>query len=102
MMYKVRTSIDNEQKARMIARYLVEARAVVSAHIRRAETIYAWNEEVVEDIEWEIECLTTCPSEMRSIVHGMHSYELAEMIVTKIQGTDAIEHWCLDWCEKQE
>lgn len=102
MMYKVRTSIDDERKARMIARYIVESEAAVSVHIRRVETIYQWKGEVVEDIEWELESLTTCPSEVATIVKGMHSYELGELITEKTQGSDAIEQWCLDWCKKQE
>ena len=102
MMYKVRTTIDDEHKAHLLAKYLVESRASVSVHIRRAETVYAWNEEVVEDVEWEIECLTTCPSQVESIVKGMHSYELAEMIITPLKVPDKIEEWCIGWCEIQE
>ena len=102
MMYKVRTSIDDERKAKMIAKYIVESEAAVSVHIRRVETVYQWKGEVIEDIEWELESQTTCPSQVATIVKGMHSYELAEMVIEKTKGSDAIEQWCLDWCKIQE
>lgn len=101
-MYKVRTSIDDERKAKLIAREIVESRSAVSVHIKKIETVYAWEDDVVEDIEWEIECLTSCPSEVESLVKGMHSYELAEMIVEPLIVPDSIRNWCLSWCEKEE
>lgn len=102
MIYKVRTSIDDERKAKLISRYLVDSHAAVSVHIRRVETIYAWDNEVTEDIEWEIECITSCPSEVKSIVTGMHSYELAELLITPVNASDKIEEWCIGWCDKIE
>lgn len=102
MIYKMRTSIDEERKAKIIAKYIVSSHAAVSVHIRRADTVYAWDDEVVEDIEWEIECLTTCPSKVESVVKGMHSYELAEMIIIPVKAPDKIEEWCIGWCEDQE
>lgn len=101
-MYKVRTSIDDERKAKLIAQEIVESHSAVSVHIKKIETVYAWNDEVVNDFEWEIECLTTCPSEVTNLVCGMHSYELAEMIVEPLIVPESIREWCLHWCEKEE
>lgn len=101
-MYKVRTSIDDERKAKVIAHEIVESHAAVSVHIKQIDTTYAWEGEVVDDVEWEIECLTSCPSQIERLVNGMHPYDLAEMIIEPLVVPDAIRDWCLEWCKTEE
>lgn len=99
MIYRTRTSIDEEWRAKMLASELVESKAAVSVHIRKVDTVYAWEGEVYKDIEWEVEAITSCPSQVANLVKGMHPYDLPEMIIDKLNAPDKIEEWCIGWCE---
>lgn len=101
-MYIVRTSIDDEKKASIIAREIVESRSAVSVHIRRIESVYSWQDDVYNEVEWEIESITSCPSEVENIVRGMHPYNLPEFIIIQLLANAEIKNWCEGWCKSTE
>ena len=98
-MYRVRTSIDSENKAAIIANEVVSSGAAVSVHIREIRSIYAWEEKVFDEKEWEMESITSCPDEVERVIKGMHPYDCPEFIVDKIAVSEEIEKWITSWCK---
>lgn len=92
-LYKFRTSINDHQQAKNIARAIAECEVASSAHIRAVESIYRWQGKIVEENEWEIECLCAEIDPIKRIVNGMHPYELPEMIFEEIECTKEIAEW---------
>ena len=98
-MYRVRSSIDNENQAVLIAKELVQSHAAVSVHIRTIRSVYQWKEQVYDEQEWELESITSCPDEIERIIKGMHPYECPEILIDIIQTSDKITEWITGWCK---
>ena len=98
-MYKVRTSIDSKEKAKEIATKLINHKVAVSVHIREVNSMYQWKGGVYDEIEWEVEALTSNPEEAGKVIDEYHSYELPELIIIKVEASEGIEKWCNDWCQ---
>lgn len=98
-MYKVRTSIDSKEKAKEIATKLINHKVAVSVHIREANSMYQWKGNLYDEIEWEVEALVSDPEEAGKVINEYHSYELPELIITRVEASKGIEKWCNDWCQ---
>jgi uncharacterized protein involved in tolerance to divalent cations len=64
--------------------------------------VYSWNDETYNEIEWEIETVTSCPSEVKRVVKGMHPYVLPEFIIINLVADKEIKAWCDGWCKYEE
>lgn len=98
-MYRVRTSIDSENKAVLIANEVVASRAAVSVHIRQIRSIYQWEDEIHDEQEWEMESITSNPAEVERVIRGMHPYNTPEIIIDEIKASNEIETWITSWCK---
>lgn len=101
-MYKIRTSIDDKIQANNIAHKLVAEHGAVSVHIREVNSVYQWQGQIEDIIEYEIEALVSNPQDANEIISKYHTYKLPEFIITDIVGTNDIENWCDDWCSKHK
>ena len=98
-MYKVRTSVNSKEKAKEIATKLIDCKVAVSVHIREANSMYQWKGDLYDEIEWEVEALTSNPKEAGKVIDEYYSYELPELIITRVEASEGIEKWCTDWCQ---
>ena len=97
-MYIIRTSTNEKQKAKDLALILVQKKVAVSVHIREINSIYEWNNEIHDKIEWEVEAIVREYDDAYKVLKEYHDYELPEFIVTNVQSSKGIELWCYDWC----
>ena len=98
-MYRVRTSISNEHQAALIAREIVQSKAAVAVHIRPIRSIYAWEDNMCDEQEFEMESITSCPDEVDRLIRGMHPYDCPEIIQDVIHPSKEIEDWITGWCK---
>jgi periplasmic divalent cation tolerance protein len=89
---------DNPDEAGAIARHLVESRLAAGVQIIPIESIYRWEEEVVEDQEWLLIAKTRRERfpQILSLVDQLHSYEVAPVLMIEI---DAAGRPYLDWID---
>ncbi len=96
-MYLIRTTTDKLDKARALAKVLVISHSAVSVHIRKCKSVYAWESEIKEVEEYEVEAVCSSLNTIKTIEQH-HSYDLPEIIVTKTDASKGIEDWCNKWC----
>ena len=102
MLYRVRTSINESERATKLARMLVEARASVSVHIRPCASVYQWKGEIKEEKEYELDIITSRPNEVERIIKGAHPYEVPEIVKQEFKASLDIQDWCIDWCGEKD
>lgn len=91
------TTVDDEQKARELARGAVEARLAACAHIDAPFTaVYRWKGAIETATEWRISYKTTrdrLPA-LGAWVTQTHAYDVPEWIVLPVDdGSDAYLSW---------
>ncbi|MGI5438801.1 divalent-cation tolerance protein CutA [Streptomyces shenzhenensis] len=93
----VQTTIDDEDKAIVLARGAVENHLAAGAHIDPPLTaVYWWKGRIETAREWRISYKTSADrlSELQTWVVQEHSYEVPEFVVLPIiGGTDAYLSW---------
>ena len=97
-MYKIRTSIDDIDRARFLARAIVETHSAVSIHIKEIENIYAWEGKVSHIVEYELTGLCLDPQKVLDVVKDYSYYQMPELIIEEVKVYPEIEKWCNDWC----
>ena len=72
------TTIDSLERAREIARALVERKLAACVQISNIESVYAWQGAVQNDTEYRIMIKTTsdCYDAAEAAIRELHSYEL--------------------------
>ncbi|MCT9003555.1 divalent-cation tolerance protein CutA [Streptomyces rhizosphaerihabitans] len=83
------TTIDDEEKAKNLARGAVENRLAACAHIDPAFTaVYRWKNAIETAQEWRISYKTTTARlpELQAWVSKEHSYEVPEWITLLVTG----------------
>lgn len=87
----VNTTIDSEQGAARIARQAVEARLAACAQVLPIRSTYRWKGEVEQADEFLVLMKTKreLAGELSSLVRGLHTYEVPELVVTPILGGDS-------------
>ncbi|MFD8980285.1 divalent-cation tolerance protein CutA [Streptomyces sp. NPDC059564] len=94
------TTIDDEHKARELARGAVEARLAACAHIDAPFTaVYRWKGTIETATEWRISYKTTrdrLPA-LGAWVTQAHDYEVPEWIVIPVDGgSDSYLSWVVE------
>ncbi len=91
-------TVGAHEEARVIGRHLVEAGLAAGAQIIPIDSIYAWNNEIVDDNEWLMIVKTTRDRfpEIESAVTEMHSYEVPPIVMV---GMDAANADYLAWID---
>jgi periplasmic divalent cation tolerance protein len=94
------TTIDDDDKAKALARGAVEARLAACAHIDPPFTaIYRWRGEIETAQEWRISYKTTVGRlpELANWVAREHSYEVPEWIILPVNGgSEAYLSWVVE------
>ncbi|MFI1201651.1 divalent-cation tolerance protein CutA [Streptomyces sp. NPDC020883] len=94
------TTIDDEDKAKALARGAVESRLVACAHIDQPFTaVYRWKGAIETATEWRISYKTTTDRlpELEAWVAREHSYEVPEWIALPVAGgSEAYLSWVVD------
>lgn len=101
-MYRVRTSVDDKEIATDIAKKLVKSHAAVSVHIRKVNSIYAWENVIHNTNEYEVEALCDNPESVCKLIAWEHPYELPEILITDCEASEGIKKWCSDWCTEKK
>ncbi len=89
-------------EARMLGKELVSRRLAACANIYPINSIYRWNDEMVEDNEVALMLKTTSErfEEIKETVVSLHSYELPCIISWEINGENKYLHWISDEIRK--
>ena len=87
------------EEARSIARHLVAARLAAGVQIIPIESVYTWEEEVVEDEEWLLICKTVHDryEQIETAVTDLHSYDVAPIYM--IEMSEGSRPY-LDWIDQ--
>ncbi|MGW2176683.1 divalent-cation tolerance protein CutA [Streptomyces sp. NPDC001732] len=93
----VLTTTDSEEKARGLARGVVEARLAACVQISAPVTsVYRWQGAVETAREWQLLCKTTAEryDELEAHLRAAHDYETPEIIAIPIlRGSDRYLAW---------
>lgn len=95
------TTIDDEEKAREIARALVKQNAAACVQISKIDSVYEWQGEVVESAEFRLFAKTIRAryADAECIVLEMHSYDLpAVFAVDVVDASDDYADWVAERC----
>jgi len=78
----VLTTIDSLERAREISRALVDRKLAACAQISAIESVYAWNGEIQNEMEYRILVKTTDEryAEVESAILDLHSYDLPAVV----------------------
>ena len=99
MLKIVQTTTDSAERAREIARMLVEQRLAACVHIVPIQSVYRWQGAIEEAQEWTLQAKTT-PAGAEALCEAMvalHSYDEPEVIVLDIcPGTPGYAQWVED------
>ncbi|MGB8947221.1 MAG: divalent-cation tolerance protein CutA [Streptomyces sp.] len=94
------TTIDDEDKAKALARGAVESRLAACAHIDQPFTaVYRWKGAIETATEWRISYKTTTDRlpELEAWVAREHGYEVPEWIALPVTGgSEAYLSWVVD------
>ncbi|WP_432257070.1 divalent-cation tolerance protein CutA [Limimaricola sp. AA108-03] len=95
----IHTGCDSEKEARKIARALLERRLAAAVHIRRIDTLYRWEGEIHDHLEWRLDIKTVEArwNEVVAAITELHSYEEPAIFSTRIH---RITTGALDWLEE--
>ncbi|MGY6655532.1 divalent-cation tolerance protein CutA [Amycolatopsis sp. TRM77291] len=97
----VASTTDSEERARLLAATIVEARLGACAQIVGPITsVYRWDGEIQTGTEWRVEIKTTNGRvlELTERITRLHTYDVPEIVVTPIVGGSA-EY--LSWVSEQ-
>lgn len=86
------------EEARMLGKELVSRRLAACANIYPMNSIYWWNDELVEDKEVVLILKTTSErfDELKETVQSLHSYDLPCIIYWEIGGEENYLQWISD------
>ncbi|MEV6959387.1 divalent-cation tolerance protein CutA [Streptomyces sp. NPDC051207] len=94
------TTIDDEDRAKALARGAVESGLAACAHVDAPFTaFYRWQDKVETAQEWRISYKTTTDrlAELEAWVAGKHSYDVPEWITLPVTGgSDAYLSWVVE------
>lgn len=94
------TTIDNEERAKELARGAVESQLAACAHIDAPfNAVYRWKDAIETAQEWRISYKTTLDRlpELQAWVAGEHSYDVPEWITLPVTGgSDAYLSWVVE------
>lgn len=97
-MYRVRTSVEDQERALFLSKALVESHASVSVHIREVTSTFQWEGSIDTMTEYELDIICTEPEKVKHIIDTYHTYKLPEFIYWPIESSKEIGKWCSDWC----
>ncbi|MGA8620839.1 MAG: divalent-cation tolerance protein CutA [Candidatus Sulfotelmatobacter sp.] len=96
----VLTTAGSEEEAQKIARYLVQGRLAACVNILpNVSSIYRWQDEVEESLEWLLIVKTTAAAfgDVHHAITELHSYELPECICLSVEdGSPSYLEWIAD------
>ncbi|MET0696921.1 MAG: divalent-cation tolerance protein CutA [Acidimicrobiia bacterium] len=92
-------TVGDREEARYIARQLVESGLAAGAQILPIDSIYRWQENIVEDSEWLMLVKTRRDrfQAIESVVNEMHSYEVPPLLMIEM---DEASHPYLAWIDE--
>ncbi len=86
-MFQIITTTDTEHKAKALAQLSLSKKLAACAQISGPiSSLYPWNGRIQEESEWKIDFKTTDEKtkSLMQLIEENHSYEIPEIIVTKI------------------
>jgi len=93
----VLTTVSSQEEARKLANTLVERRLAACVNILpKIDSIYRWKEKVEESQEFLllIKTAESAVAKLRDAIQELHSYEVPECIVLRIEdGSEAYLKW---------
>jgi periplasmic divalent cation tolerance protein len=89
------TTTSSKEEAKTIARELVENKLAACVNIHAIDSVYAWEDNVEEDMEFalSIKTLTSKTQDITNHIRKLHSYELPAIISWKINGEAEYLRW---------
>lgn len=93
------TSVNDEKKAELIAKTLVENRLVACSQIFPHKSLYRWEGEICREAEFQImsKMQSALSEQVQKVILDIHPYEIPEIIFIPIEFGF---HPYLDWISK--
>ena len=91
----VTTLSDNKDVIVSISNELIKNHLVAGCQISQVESIYWWNNEINNAIEYKLEVRTIVSLyyKIETLIKQLHNYELPEISYQEIQGSEEIISW---------
>ena len=89
----------SEGEAKKIAHALLDDELCACVNISPTQSLYRWDGELVEEIEWSLKIKTTAQyySQLEQKIKTLHSYELPEIIAVAVShGLAEYLQWVMD------
>lgn len=85
------TTIDDEEKARCLARAALEARLAACVQLTPIQSLYIWREKLCEEREilLQMKIRAADYAELAALIRARHDYETPEIIMVDIAAGDA-------------
>lgn len=98
----VKTTFESNEEASKMAKMLLDKRLVVAAQINKLNVFYSWNDELCNEDELELSCITKRKlyEKVEAFIEGHHSYNLCQIICIPIsQSSEKFLQWVLESTE---
>lgn len=99
----IKTAFESMDEAISVAKMLLDSSLIVSGQIKRMRSIYVWEDEYSNEIEYELTCFTeSCLyKEVEKYIDEHHSYEQCELICIPIINTsESFGNWISKYTAK--
>lgn len=95
----VLTTVATEERARALARSLVDSGLAACVHLQQIQSVYRWKGEVFDEPEWQMAVKTTSEryTAVERHIKERHTYETPEIV--RVEITDGSAEY-LRWIEE--
>jgi periplasmic divalent cation tolerance protein len=95
----IKSAFADKVEARKVSRILLRKRLVSAAQIKKIDSLYWWQEQQFEEVEWEVTFFSRKDLfyKVAEVIQEHHSYELPEVIALEISKIPADY---LSWIEE--
>lgn len=100
----IKTTFESNEEATKMAKMLLNEHLIASAQINRLNVFYSWNDELCNEDELELSCITRGElyRQVESFILEHHSYNLCQIVCLPIvQSSENFEQWILEYTEKE-
>lgn len=99
-MFIIRTTINDENKANIIADLLVVENIAASVHIRTIKNIIKNNDNIIHEDAFEIEGIVENPQDAFNKIKKINNQQIPEFIIyTALKTTQKFSDWVKQNCE---
>jgi periplasmic divalent cation tolerance protein len=98
-LLEVHTTVGSREDALNIANALVKSKLAACVQIETIESVYQWEGQVQQELEWRLTCKTVelRQKEISELMQKIHPYDLPEMYFTRIEeASESYSKWVVE------